>query len=282
MIKACTWLPVLLTAWMATAAPTVEVLRHPAPNLLDNPGFEQLDAAGNPVDWEFADMANSGKIHAFSTAGGAGGGNAVKIVTPGNLPGYWTHRRPVPVREGERYFASVKFKAAGPRVLLWLRTEQYQDGKSSLFPPWSQTEIFSQGDGSQGEDLRDQLGLFIPAELVRVIGAREWHTFTMEFTVPAGHGVTDYTVRAGAFFGASGWLMIDDVYFGLAACEVELNIAGSGLTQVQIVAADGEVAATLPLDPELEIQSVTAALPSSQKHYRLKLTGGDNVWEQEL
>lgn len=272
-----------LTSWCACAEIEAYIVSIHSPNLLVNPGFEDVNAAGNPVGWFFANMANSNKISAGTRNEDAIGKYSAFVVTTGNLPGYWTQAKPVPVVENVTYFGSAKFKSNGPNTLLWVQTEQWDDGKNALAPPWSQTVIFSWCNGAQGAVLRDTLGLFIDPKLIKTVSEDVWTTLPMEFTVPAGHGIKDYIIRAGAYFGKGGCLMIDEVYFGLARRQMKITIKGADLVKAEVKTQSGESAVSKILDPKLSTQIWEFELPSSKTVYMLKVTTGNNqTWTKEF
>ncbi len=272
-----------LTSWCACAEIEADIVSINSPNLLVNPGFEEVNAAGGPAGWVFANMANSNKISAGVRSEDSIGKYSAFVVTPGNLPGYWTQAKAVPVAENATYFGSAKFKSNGPNTLLWIQTEQWDDGKCALAPPWSQTVIFSWCNGAQGSALRDTLGLFIDPKLIKTVSEDAWTTHTMEFTVPAGHGIKDYIIRTGAYFGRGGYLMIDDVYFGLARRQMKITIKGADLVKAEVKTQSGESAVSKILDPKLSTQIWEFELPSSKTVYVLKVTTVNNqTWMKEF
>jgi len=102
-VLACT-----LNAWCSCAEIEADIVSIHSPNLLVNPGFEDVDATGTPVGWVFANMANSNKISAGVRNEDAIGKYSAFVVISGNLPGYWVQAKPVPVVENGKNGRELK------------------------------------------------------------------------------------------------------------------------------------------------------------------------------
>lgn len=250
--------------------PAVKVACTPSRNLLVNADFRETQGNHLPNGWFFADMANSKKIK----YGLKQDGNkpVLWLETPGNLPGYWCQSKPVAVKENETYYAEVEVKAAGPRVLLWLSTRQFDDKKSPLHHPRSQTTVYSFQDSRLGEAAKKEIELFIDPELVAGITPECWHKLQLEFKVPPGNGIKDYDYRVGAYYRAQGWIKFRNPYLGLARRSYEFQIAGKNLVKFSVVnVGSNQTVQTFSLDPAKNEQSVSIELPSGKNQYKWEI-----------
>ncbi|HEY3398956.1 MAG TPA: hypothetical protein VGM19_15010 [Armatimonadota bacterium] len=108
----CVLILALLVAALLTAGAVSAQENWMGPNLVANPGFEQVDAAGLPTDWRpTANPAGSAKfsqdkqIYLVDAA-------AMKIEVP-DTGGATLQSKPVPVVGGKSYLFSLAFKADG-------------------------------------------------------------------------------------------------------------------------------------------------------------------------
>lgn len=251
---------------MAAAEPfELKIDKEYAPNLLKNPGFEELNNDSKPLFWQFDNCSSSKELEPIILNEGAIGRNSAAVKTAGNLFGYWMQE--VKVSEDKTYYAHVNFKVSGPRALLWVKTAEYSDKKSPLHHPKSSTEIYAKAYPEHGEELRKVLQYFIDPFYIQAVSSSEWNLYAMEFTVPPGHNITKYAVRAGAYGGNSGWVMIDDVYIGLSQYKLKLEISGLNLKKFKIMTQAGNTVALKELASSSSVQSFEIELPSRTERY---------------
>ena len=259
--------------------PVIRLSREEAPNLLKNSGFEQLDRRGMPTGWSFDNCAVSPQITAAVVPDGTRGNMAV-VDSAGNLSAYWSQS--AEVKGGNTYYAEVKFRTTGPRCLLWLKTPQWSDGKSPMHHPLSQTELYARAYPWHGEQMKKALSDFIDPRYLRGIDREQWNRYGIEFKVPAGHGITSYQVRGGAYFGEGGRAMLDDFYFGLAETRITAEIAGTGLRSYAVVDAQGKILHQGRL-ADAPVQRIRFTLPSRVEPYTLKIIGpGGQIFSRSL
>lgn len=246
---------------------TVSVKKEYSPNLLKNSDFEVLDKSGKPEFWVFDNCSASKKLEAGVTSEGAIGNNSIIVRTAGRLFGYW--RQDVPVKEGNSYCASVKFKL-NSKGLLWIKTSQYDDKKSPLHDPKSSTQIYARAYPEHGEYFKKIISAFIDPFYIQPVSDKEWNTFSLEFTVPEGHGINLYEFRAGAYGGDAGWVMADDAYFGLAEGKVHIEVKGA-ISSVVVKNLEGKIFLEKSTNTENTINTFTVNLPSMIERYYIEI-----------
>lgn len=212
---------------------TLKISKEYSPNILKNYGFENLEKKDKPLNWHFDNCSASPDLIPSISSQGAIDKHAALVITKGNLFGYWLQG--VDVVEGQTYYASVELKVSETVGLLWIRTGQYHDGKSALHHPKSSTVLFSIANSAHGESLKKVLVDFIDPAYLQGVSPDKWNTYSVEFTVPKGHGIDKYEFRAGAYGGEAGWVMIDNAYLGLAKYKLKLVLTGSELKSIRIV-----------------------------------------------
>ena len=250
---------------MAAEPFELKISKEYAPNLLKNPGFEELAGSNKPAFWQFDNCSASKELEPIIINDGAIGKNAAAVKTAGNLFGYWMQE--VKVTEGKTYYAHANFKVNGSRALLWVKTAEYSDGKSPLHHPKSSTEIYARAYPEHGEELKKVLQYFIDPFYIQAVSSSEWNLYAMEFTVPSGHNISKYAIRAGAYGGNSGWVMIDDVYIGLSQYKLKLEISGSNLKKFKIITQAGNTVALKELASSSGVQLFEIELPSRMERY---------------
>lgn len=258
-------IPFFCLNMLAAESFELKTAREYSPNLLRNPGFEELDGSGKPSFWHFDNCSASKELESIILNDGAIGKNAAAVKTAGNLFGYWMQE--VKVSEGKTYYAHANFKVNGPRALLWVKTAEYSDGKSPLHHPKSSTEIYARAYPEHGEELKKVLQYFIDPFYIQAVSSSEWNLYSMEFTVPPGHNISKYAIRAGAYGGHSGRVMIDDVYIGLSKYILKLEISGSNLKKFKIMTQAGNTVALKELTSSSGVQSFEIELPSRTERY---------------
>ena len=252
--------------------PEVKIRTTYSPNLLENPNFQNRNGKKFPDGWVFSNMANGKGIQGRVEKNSQSGCNMLRIDTPGDLPGYWSQAKPIPVKEGVTYYARIDIKSENTRTLLWLQTEQWHDGKNPLNPPLSQTRIFSYIDGSRSKESADEIGLFVDPQFVKGHNKDEWYTLSLEFTVPLSQGVTDYDFRAGAYFGSAGWILLQNPYLGEAKRRVRFEVSGYALASMTVHDSTNKQLAEFKLKPDREKSSVSMELPSCKESYKWVIT----------
>jgi len=273
MFKAIVFTGILFLGGLARGEDTfsLELKKEYSPNLLKNPGFEELDSKGNPEYWSFDNCSQSDQIKPEIVHDGVIGKNSAIVKTEGRLFGYW--RQNATVKEGERYCGYVQFKL-NSRGLLWIKTSQYDDKKSPLHHPKSSTEIYAKAYPEHGDNLRKVLSDFIDESYIQPVSEKDWNRFSLEFTVPAGKGINNYEVRAGSYGGEKGWVMIDDAYFGLSKYMLKIKLSGKALKNIKIKSLDGSVIFEKKLNPETETYNFNAEIPSQVDRYYIEIQDG--------
>lgn len=267
---------ILALSFLPLSAEIIQLSFEFSPNQIINPGFEEIDAAKElPAHWYFDNCASSPDIRGtYQEQGGALEAKCGVIETAGNLPGYLAQGG-LKVEEGKTYYSSVKFRTNGPKCLLWIQTPQYSDGKSALHHPMSSTVIFSRAYPEHGSKMKSLLKNFVdPAYLVGV-NAESWTAYSAEFTVPEGVGITDYTVRTGAYFGDPGNVWIDDVYFGRTEFSVNVSLQEKNLKRLRVLNMHGKLLHQADLDAEQAQQKFTFQLPSRYQVYTIEVSTVD-------
>lgn len=250
---------------MAAEPFELKISKQYAPNLLKNPGFEELAGSNKPSFWHFDNCSASKELEPIILNDGAIGNNAAAVRTAGGLFGYWMQE--VKVTEGNTYYAHANFKVNGSKALLWVKTAEYSDKKSPLHHPKSSTEIYARAYSEHGEELKKVLQYFIDPFYIQAVSSSEWNIYSMEFTVPSGHNISRYAIRVGAYGGNSGWVMIDDVYFGLSKYKLTLEISGSNLKGVKVMTLAGKAVFSKDLGSSSGKQLLEVELPSRQERY---------------
>lgn len=245
--------------------PRLELSSCAGGNLLRNPGFEELDRNGNPKYWSFDNCSRSPRVSGRIERDGKNGHMAVVELREINS-GYWT--QPVRVEAGRRYHVQAEFRSRGPRCLLWIRTNQYNDGKSSYCQPLSDTDIISTvADPKYGGAMAEELANFIDSRFLCCVSPDKWQVYSHEFTVPEGHGIDTYFVKPGAYFGGEGCMMTDNVWFGPAEFTLTAKVSGPGIAAVRVVDSRGRTAAERPVAPNAP---AVFRLPSRKELYTVE------------
>lgn len=245
----------------------VRINKEYSQNLLKNPDFELLDNSGKPDGWTFDNCSASKNLEPGVTQEGAIGKNSIIVKTAGHLFGYW--KQTVPVKEGQNYCALIKFKL-NSKGLLWIKTPQYDDKKSPLHTPKSSTQIYAKAYPEHGEYFRKIMSDFIDPFYIQPVSDKEWNTFSLEFTVPEGHGIDMYEFRAGAYGGGRGWVMADDAYFGLAECTAHIEIEGK-IKNIKVKNLEGKIFLDKNVNQESDINKFDVTLPSMLDRYYIEI-----------
>lgn len=257
-MKKLLFLLLLNAAFLSGAELTVRVRRELSPNLLKNPGFEKLDKNGRPENWWFDNCSKSPYV--IEGVAKENGNTFVTVELKRVNSGYWTQQ--IPVQEGKRYCAATDFRAIGSTAMIWVRTDDWQDGKSPQHHPLSSTEIYITASPRHGKLMIDELSLFIDPALLSSVEADNWKPRMQEVVIPTGHNIRNYFFKPGAYFGAVGIVMIDNCYFGLAEHTVKMTISGGTADRFQVVDNDGKIAASGKLSSgnyaEYKLPSLTA------------------------
>jgi hypothetical protein len=248
---------------------SLEMQKQYSPNLLKNTGFEKLDKARKPLHWHFDNCSRSSDIKPGIKAKGAIDKFAALITTAGNLYGYWMQE--VSVIEGKTYYASVNFKVYKAKGLLWIKTGQYHDGKSALHHPRSSTVLMDVAAYEHGESLKKILQDFIEPAYLQGVSSDKWNEYSVEFTVPKGHGIDKYAFRTGAYGGNSGWIMVDNVYFGLAKYKLKLTVTGKNLKSLRIINANNKEIFSQNIAGRNGKVIFEVELPSRQERYFVEI-----------
>lgn len=243
---------------------SVEVKKIPAVNLLKNPQFMVEKDNKAPKDWLFS---NYSKLPGFEYQADNG---VFHIQTTGGLYGYLVQPG-IPVEEGKKYYAEAWVKL-NSRALLWLITMQYDDKLSPFFSPKSGTRIFSIANPDHGENLVRELQYFISPDYLLPVSETKWNHCALEFTVPAGHGITSYDFRIGSYGGSAGWIEIKDPYFGSAVFQAVVTLGGTGLTELKVCTSGGGEVKSFPLDPKRKQQKINITLESRLFQYYMEIT----------
>lgn len=248
---------------------TLKISKEYSPNILENHGFENLDKKGNPLNWHFDNCSASPALIPSISSKGAIDKYAAVVTTEGNLFGYWLQE--VDVIEDQTYYASIELKVSETTGLLWIQTSQYHDGKSALHHPRSSTVLFSIANSVHGESLKEVLKDFIDPVYLQGVSPDKWNTYSVEFTVPKGHGINKYGFRAGAYGGSAGWVMIDNAYFGLTKYKLKLTLTGNGLKNIRIVDVRNKEFFAQNLVGENDKTEFEVELPSRQESYFVEI-----------
>lgn len=250
---------------VAGADITVKTQKKLSKNLLVNPGFEKLGRNGKPVNWWFDNCSNSPYV--LGHIENENGNKFVSVELRRINSGYWTQK--VAVEEGKRYCAAADLRAIGSTAMMWLRTDDWHDGKSPQHEPLSSTEVYIISSPRHGEEMISELSLFIDPSMLNSIEAKQWKRRIHEIVIPSGHNIHHYFFKPGAFFGAEGKVMIDNCYFGLAEHSVMIEVSGSkNFSRFEVMDNAGKIVASGVLD---DSGCAEFKLPSLATNYKLEI-----------
>jgi hypothetical protein len=262
MIKPAIVTLLLFTAGLVRGAEpfSMTLEKEYSPNLLQNPGFEELDARGNPKFWLQQRVPNTHLEMGVTTEGAIGKYAAyVNIINSVGVYGYWSQH--VKIQNAGRYCSVVALKADCDAVLA-LNPIGGGRARQSI----SRT-VFADGCGAKERTL---LANFIDPAYLLPISDTDWNYYSVEFSAPAGTNTYDFTVGAKA--ANSGLIKIDDAYCGLAKYTLNGVIKGLGLKSIRIKDGDGKILYSSEFMPNKIENNIRAELPSRLGNYSLEIT----------
>ena len=263
----------LLALALPLAANEISMKRISAPNLLKNGDFSQKNDNGMPENWIFDNCSKAD----FTFRSDIGG---IVIESPEHKFGYFLQQ--VAVKEGVRYCIKGKVRVWRTQANIWLSCPEYDDGGSPLghYPP-SQTTFFILAYPYQGESLKNVLGKFIDPGVIAGVNDKNWTTYMREFTPPVNKGIKNYNVRCGCYGGYKGWVNYTDIYFGLAAFELQITVNTRDWSKITVTGNDGKEYFTQSNNTKGG-NTFSVQLPSQSIRYILTLTdinGKTKNWE---
>ena len=229
-------------------------------NMLQNAEVKVLPN-GLPETWHFDNCTQASYMIGSATSG-------VLCVEAGRKNSAYFYQY-VKVEEDVKYYSEVQARSSGPNVLIWIKTNQFDDKKNPQHHPFSQTEIFHEGKSAFGDEFLEELSMFVNPKLLRTLSASKWSTIRGEFVSMPGQNVDTYRWAVGAYFGPPGKVFCRNMYFAPAAWVLRVAVKGKGAKN--LILHHSSNLERRELDPETELQTVEFKLASRMIPLRLEL-----------
>lgn len=250
----------------------------PVPNRVTNPGIEQADEQGKPLDWRFTTAKP--EIYEVGRVEGGRSGHCLWLkANTDEMSGYWA--QDVPVTAGTKQLFKGWWRLAAGKMLI------YAHGRITL--PDGRRRAIDARDfhgTSRGHWL---VPVFLPPDALGGPQPDEWYPFRLEADIT--EGFEQLALSLGLYF-QTGEAWFDDLWAGLARTTLDLTVTapdGPALKRVVVTPVDGvkpvfdtkdlppetrEVKQTLPDLPTDAVYETVVTLADGQTVRRLYPEGG--------
>ena len=212
MIRRTVTLVVMILALGAAWAAEVQVSANPSlplPNLVKNPGFEAVDAQGQPAQWTFGTANPENFEQNWLPEGRSGPGSLRVMARTGIMSGYWNQS--VPVKPNTDYVLRVWYRLGGGKMLIYAHGGT-PDGKTVDQRFW---------DSSMRSHYL--VPAFLRPEYMKGGDANQWRLCRLPFkTLPNMEWIT---VSLGIFF-SGGEVWFDDASVTEATTDLTVRVKG--------------------------------------------------------
>lgn len=186
----------------------------PVPNLLQNPGFEQVNDTG-PEHWSFSTARPDNFALSWDGPARTGEHCAALKAHTNVMSGYWYQSVPV---EAKAYLLRGHFRLVSGRMLIYAH-----GANKDRQPSVGVDERFYAG-ALQGHWL---VPVFIPPEALAGMAPDGYEPFRLPVTIP--EGLPALSISLGMYF-TPGELAFDDIWFGCGETTLTVRIDPEGAT----------------------------------------------------